>query len=209
MHDNNLTNIHSHYMEKKSNNFWLAVFVILAILSFSFSVAGHTQTVASDSCATLSDRYPEIASFDEGDFYWIRHYPLPAYYAVGEDSVQTCDVPLVMSFKGIAKGGRVYTVIEDLGEVYFDTADVTDCPALTLKWKEAEYQPYSCLWNALEDALGFYPKNEYERQIQGAIIQKVIKEMFDVHLTEKDPTCMTVSDIQAVMVSYRKAKEQQ
>lgn len=192
---------------EKSNNFWLAVFVILAILSFGCSVAGHTQTVTPDSCAILSDRYPEVASFDEGKYYWIRHYPVPAYYVVGEDSVQTCDVPFVMSFKGIAKGERVYTVLEDFGEVYFDTGDVTDCPALTLKWKEAEYQAHSCLWSALEDALGFYPKNEYERQIQGAIIQKVIKEMFDVHLIEKDPTCMTVSDIQAVMISYRKIKE--
>lgn len=207
MHHNNLTNIHSNIYMEKSNNFWLAVFVVLAILSFGFSVAGHTQAVSPDSCAMLSDRYPEMASFDEGDFYWIRHYPLPAYYAVGEDSVQTCDVPFVMCFKGVALGARVYTVLEEYGEVYFDTRDVTDCPALTLKWKEAEYQAYSCLWSALEDALGFYPKNEYERQIQGAIIQKVIKEMFDSHLTDKDSTKMSVADIQAVMMSYRKIKE--
>lgn len=192
---------------KNENTFWLATFVILAILSFGFSVAGHTQTVSPDSCTVLSDRYPEVASFDEGDFYWIRHYPLPAYYAVGVDSVQTCDIPFVTCFKGVAHGARVYTVLEEYGEVYFDTADVTDCPALTLKWKEAEYQPHSCLWNAIEDALGFYPKNQYERLTQGAIIQSVIIEIYDSHLTDKEPTLMSVEDIQTVMINYRLLKE--
>ena len=188
---------------KNSNNFWFAVFLILAILSFGLNMASHAQSVSPDSCAILSDRYPEVATFDEGDYYWVRHYPTPVYYEVGEDSVQTCDIPFVMVFKGIEKEGRVYTVLEDFGEVYFDTADVTDCPALTLKWKETEYEQYTCLWNAIEDALAFYPKNKYEAQEQGAVIQKVISEIFDRNLTDKEADKMSVVDIQEAMIAYR------
>ncbi len=194
---------------KKENDVWMVIFIIVAILSFGFSVAGHTQIVSDDTCIVLSERYPEVASFGEGQYFWINHYPMPGYYAIGDsDYVETCDIPSIMSFQGIQKAGRVYAMLEDFGEIFFDTSDVTPYPALTLRWKEAEFENNTCLWNAIKSALSFEDtNNEFYHNLQGHIIVDIIRDMYANNFVVKDAEHMSVIDIQEALIAYRKAFE--